>query len=170
MSSIGWRVHGDGRRVTPGAVVEPDERLTWPRTIGIGMQHVVAMFGATILVPAITGFPASTTLFFSAVGTVLFLVITGNRLPSYLGSSFAFIAPVMTRKSTVPTAEKNSVVEAGNPVIAGTRIVAPNIATTCCMPIPTVRGQLNRSSGLTTAPGRIRRPSPCTRHPIVLMR
>ena len=95
MSSIGWRVHGDGRRVTPGAVVEPDERLTWPRTIGIGMQHVVAMFGATILVPAITGFPASTTLFFSAVGTVLFLVITGNRLPSYLGSSFAFIAPVL---------------------------------------------------------------------------
>ncbi len=94
MSSIGWRVHGDGRQVTPGAVVAPDERLSWPRTIGIGMQHVVAMFGATILVPAITGFPASTTLFFSAVGTVAFLLITGNRLPSYLGSSFAFIAPV----------------------------------------------------------------------------
>ena len=95
MSSIGWRVHGDGRQISPGTVVAPDERLTWPRTIGIGLQHVVAMFGATILVPAITGFPASTTLFFSAVGTVLFLVITGNRLPSYLGSSFAFIAPVM---------------------------------------------------------------------------
>ncbi len=94
MSSIGWRVHGDGRRVLPGAVVNPDERLSWPRTIGIGMQHVVAMFGATILVPAITGFPASTTLFFSAVGTVTFLILTGNRLPSYLGSSFAFIAPV----------------------------------------------------------------------------
>ncbi len=94
MSSIGWRVHGDGRRVTPGGVVAPDERLTWPRTVGIGMQHVVAMFGATILVPAITGFPASTTLFFSAVGTVTFLLVTGNRLPSYLGSSFAFIAPV----------------------------------------------------------------------------
>lgn len=94
MSSIGWRVHGDGRRVTQGAVVAPDERLTWPRTIGIGMQHVVAMFGATILVPAITGFPASTTLFFSAIGTVTFLLVTGNRLPSYLGSSFAFIAPV----------------------------------------------------------------------------
>src|SRR5665648_700713 len=95
MSTIGWRVHGDGRRILPGAVVNPDERLSWPRTVGIGMQHVVAMFGATILVPAITGFPASTTLFFSAVGTVLFLVITGNRLPSYLGSSFAFIAPVL---------------------------------------------------------------------------
>ncbi|NCT92350.1 nitrate reductase [Cellulomonas sp. APG4] len=93
--SIGWRVHGDGRRVSPGAVVAPDERLTWPRTIGIGLQHVVAMFGATILVPAITGFPASTTLFFSAIGTVGFLLITGNRLPSYLGSSFAFIAPIL---------------------------------------------------------------------------
>jgi uracil-xanthine permease len=94
MARVGWHVHGDGRRVTPGAVVAPGERLSWPRTIGIGMQHVVAMFGATILVPAITGFPASTTLFFSAVGTVLFLLITGNRLPSYLGSSFAFIAPI----------------------------------------------------------------------------
>lgn len=93
--SIGWRVHGDGRRVSPGAVVAPDERLSWPRTIGIGLQHVVAMFGATILVPAITGFPASTTLFFSAIGTVGFLLITGNRLPSYLGSSFAFIAPIL---------------------------------------------------------------------------
>jgi uracil-xanthine permease len=95
MSSIGWRVHGDGRRVTPGTVVAPEERLTWPRTVGIGMQHVVAMFGATILVPAITGFPASTTLFFSAIGTFTFLLVTGNRLPSYLGSSFAFIAPVL---------------------------------------------------------------------------
>ena len=94
MSSIGWRVHGDGRQISPGTVVAPDERLSWPRTIGIGLQHVVAMFGATILVPAITGFPASTTLFFSAVGTVVFLLITGNRLPSYLGSSFAFIAPI----------------------------------------------------------------------------
>src|SRR5660397_18068 len=94
MSSFGWRVHGDGRRVTPGGVVNPDERLTWPRTIGIGLQHVVAMFGATVLVPAITHFPVATTLFFSAVGTVGFLLITGNRLPSYLGSSFAFIAPV----------------------------------------------------------------------------
>lgn len=92
---IGWRVHGDGRRVTPGEVVAPDERLSWPRTIGIGLQHVVAMFGATILVPALTGFPVATTLFFSAIGTVTFLLITGNRLPSYLGSSFAFIAPIM---------------------------------------------------------------------------
>ncbi len=75
-------------------VVAPDERLSWPRTIGIGAQHVVAMFGATFLVPVLTGFPPATTLLFSGVGTILFLLITGNRLPSYLGSSFAVIAPV----------------------------------------------------------------------------
>lgn len=94
MSVIGWRLHGDGRRVAPGEVVGPDERLTWPRTIGIGLQHIVAMFGATFLVPLLTGFSPQTTLFFSAIGTVTFLVVTGNRVPSYLGSSFAFIAPI----------------------------------------------------------------------------
>ncbi|GAB18692.1 putative uracil permease [Gordonia effusa NBRC 100432] len=76
------------------AVVAPDERLSWPRTLGIGAQHVVAMFGATFLVPVLTGFPPSTTLLFSGIGTIAFLIITGNKLPSYLGSSFAVIAPV----------------------------------------------------------------------------
>jgi len=52
------------------------------------------MFGATFLVPLMTGFPPATTLFFSAIGTVTFLLLTANRLPSYLGSSFAFIAPI----------------------------------------------------------------------------
>ncbi|MCL2653239.1 MAG: NCS2 family nucleobase:cation symporter [Propionibacteriaceae bacterium] len=89
-----WKLHGDGRRIAAGEVVKPDERLIWPFTIGMGMQHVVAMFGATFLVPLLTGFPPATTLFFSAIGTMLFLLITGNRLPSYLGSSFAFIAPI----------------------------------------------------------------------------
>jgi uracil-xanthine permease len=70
------------------------ERLGWTRTVGLGAQHVVAMFGATFLVPVLTGFPPATTLLFSGVGTVLFLLITGNRLPSYLGSSFSVIAPV----------------------------------------------------------------------------
>jgi uracil-xanthine permease len=89
-----WTVHGDGAHVAPGEVVAPGERLSWPRTIGLGAQHVVAMFGATFLVPIITGFPPATTLFFSGVGTILFLLVTANRVPSYLGSSFAFIAPI----------------------------------------------------------------------------
>ncbi|ABM11555.1 MULTISPECIES: uracil-xanthine permease family protein [Mycolicibacterium] len=81
-------------RPDPDFVVAPDERLSWPRTLGLGAQHVVAMFGATFLVPVLTGFPPATTLLFSGVGTILFLLITGNRLPSYLGSSFSVIAPV----------------------------------------------------------------------------
>ena len=92
---IGWQLHGDGARITPGEVVAPDERLSWPRTVGIGLQHIVAMFGATFLVPTITDFDPGTTLFFSAIGTITFLLITGNKLPSYLGSSFAFIAPIL---------------------------------------------------------------------------
>jgi uracil-xanthine permease len=93
--NLKWRLHGDGKTIAPGEVVAPDERLSWPRSIGIGAQHVLAMFGATFLVPLLTGFSPTTTLFFSGIGTLVFLVITGNRLPSYLGSSFAFIAPVL---------------------------------------------------------------------------
>lgn len=89
-----WTLHGDGKNVGADEIVAPEERLTWPRTIGFGMQHVVAMFGATFLVPLITGFPPATTLLFSGIGTLLFLTITRNRLPSYLGSSFAFLAPI----------------------------------------------------------------------------
>ena len=92
--ALPWTLHGDGKNVGALEVVGPAERLTWPRMIGLGAQHVVAMFGATFLVPILTGFPPSTTLLFSGVGTILFLLITKNRLPSYLGSSFAFIAPI----------------------------------------------------------------------------
>src|SRR3546814_15766571 len=74
-----WKLHGDGRTVAPGAVVRLHERLTWPATVAVGLQHVVAMFGATFLVPILTGFPVSTTLLFSGVGTLLFLLITRNR-------------------------------------------------------------------------------------------
>ncbi|MEO9329533.1 uracil-xanthine permease family protein [Gordonia aurantiaca] len=88
MSFFGWT------RVDGKTVVAPRERLSWPGTIGIGLQHVVAMFGATFLVPVLTGFPPATTLLFSGVGTILFMIVTRNQLPSYLGSSFAVIAPV----------------------------------------------------------------------------
>ncbi|PFG17406.1 uracil-xanthine permease [Propionicimonas paludicola] len=93
-----WKLHGNGT-IQLGEVVGPDERLGWGKMFGLGAQHVVAMFGATFLVPLITGFPVTTTLFFSGLGTLLFLLITGNRLPSYLGSSFAFISPVIAASS-----------------------------------------------------------------------
>lgn len=92
--SLTWKLHGDGKSISAGEVVSTDERLTWPRTIGVGLQHIAAMFGATFLVPIITGFPPTTTLFFSGIGTLLFLAITRNKVPSYLGSSFAFLGPI----------------------------------------------------------------------------
>jgi NCS2 family nucleobase:cation symporter-2 len=92
--SLSWKLHGNGKSIAAGDVVSTDERLTWPRTIGVGLQHIAAMFGATFLVPIITGFPPTTTLFFSGIGTLVFLLITGNRVPSYLGSSFAFLGPI----------------------------------------------------------------------------
>src|SRR3954452_21854143 len=94
-----WRLHGDGRTVGPGDVVGPDERLRVPNMLGLGAQHVLAMFGATVLVPVLTGFPVTTTIFFSGVGTLIFSAVTRNRVPSYTGSSFAFIAPVVAAKS-----------------------------------------------------------------------
>lgn len=81
--------------VPPGGVIKPNERLAWSQTVGIGLQHVLAMFGATFLVPLITGFPPTATIFFSGVGTIVFLIVTRGKVPSYLGSSFAFIAPVI---------------------------------------------------------------------------
>lgn len=122
MAGLGWSVHGDGRNVRPGEVVSPDERLTWPRTVGIGLQHVVAMFGATFAVPLITEFSPQTTLFFSAIGTVAFLLITRNRLPSYLGSSFAFIAPVVAA-----TASGGQSVAVGGILVTGLVLAAVGV-------------------------------------------
>nr|WP_255549496.1 solute carrier family 23 protein [Corynebacterium sp. TAE3-ERU12] len=106
-------MHGDGRHIERGAVVAPEERLDWPRTIGIGMQHVIAMFGATLLVPLLTGFPVNTTLLFSGLGTILFLLLTRNRLPSYLGSSFAFIAPLTATQADGIGAQLGIVISCG---------------------------------------------------------
>ncbi|MBM6705777.1 nitrate reductase [Bifidobacterium pullorum subsp. saeculare] len=110
-----WAIHGDGKTLHPGEVVEPDERLTWVRTAGIGAQHVVAMFGATFLVPILTGFDPSTTLFFTAFSTALFLLINKNVLPSYLGSSFGFIAPI----TAVTTANKGLAVASFGIMVTG---------------------------------------------------
>jgi uracil-xanthine permease len=141
---------------TPGGdfVVGPDERLSWPRTIGLGAQHVVAMFGATFLVPVLTGFPPATTLLFSGVGTVLFLLITGNRLPSYLGSSFSVIAPVTAAVATDGTGSAlGGLVAVGVALIAIGAIV--HVAGTHWIDVtlpPVVTGAIVALIGLNLAP------------------
>lgn len=151
--TIGWTLHGDGRRVLPGAVVAPDERLSWPRTIGIGMQHVVAMFGATLLVPTLTGFPVNTTLLFSGLGTIIFLLITRNKLPSYLGSSFAFIAPLSASSQYGIGSQLGGVLITGLTLIAVGFVVqlAGKKAIDAVMP-PTVTGAIVALIGFNLAP------------------
>ena len=78
-----------------GGVVGPDERLPWPQTAVMGVQHVIAMFGATVLAPILMGFDPNLAILMSGVGTLIFFFITGGKVPSYLGSSFAFIGVVI---------------------------------------------------------------------------
>ena len=78
-----------------GGVIAPDERLPWPQTTVMGVQHVIAMFGATVLAPLLMGFNPNVAILMSGIGTLIFFFITGGKVPSYLGSSFAFIGVVI---------------------------------------------------------------------------
>lgn len=88
MNAWTWTQRNEG-------VIAPDERLPWPQTVAMGAQHVVAMFGATVLAPLLMGFDPNVAVLMSGVGTLVFFLITGGRVPSYLGSSFAFIGVVI---------------------------------------------------------------------------
>lgn len=78
-----------------GAIIAPDERLPVGATLIMGLQHSVAMFGATVLMPLLMGFDANLAILMSGIGTLLFFLIVGGRVPSYLGSSAAFVGLVI---------------------------------------------------------------------------
>src|SRR5262249_9679299 len=84
------------REVTPapGEPVAPDERLPWGRTIGLGAQHVAALFGATFAFPIVRGLDPNLSILFSGICTTLFLLVCQNKVPSYLGTSASFVAGV----------------------------------------------------------------------------
>jgi putative pyrimidine permease RutG len=88
---LNWTV----KQPVDGGVVAPDERLPWPQTTALGLQHVVAMFGSTVLAPILMGFDPNVCVLMSGVGTLIFFVVTGGKVPSYVGSSFAFISVVL---------------------------------------------------------------------------
>ncbi len=71
-----------------------------PKMVALGIQHTFTMFGATVLVPIITGLDVSVSLFLAGIGTLLFHAITGGKVPAFLGSSFAFIAPILAVAET----------------------------------------------------------------------
>ncbi|MBC7203234.1 MAG: pyrimidine utilization transport protein G [Pusillimonas sp.] len=86
------------RKVSPdaqGGVVQPNEYMSWPQNVAMGAQHVVAMFGSTILAPLLMGFDPNVAILMSGIGTLIFFLFVGGRVPSYLGSSFAFIGGVV---------------------------------------------------------------------------
>jgi len=85
-----WTLHGDGR-LKPGDVVAPHERLSWGKTVGLGAQHVVAMFGATFVFPLLMGLNPQLAVMMSGVATLIFLLVVQGKVPSYLGSSASFV-------------------------------------------------------------------------------
>jgi uracil-xanthine permease len=92
--AFSWTVVHGGKTPPPGEVVRPGERLSWPRTIGLGAQHVVAMFGATFVFPVVMGLNPNVAIMFSGIATILFLLIVNGKVPSYLGTSASFVAAV----------------------------------------------------------------------------
>ncbi|MFC4063220.1 uracil-xanthine permease family protein [Planomonospora corallina] len=116
----GWTKHGDGRTPAPGEVVRPDERLSWPRMVGFGAQHVIAMFGATFVFPLVMGLDPNVAIMFSGVATILFLLIVQGKVPSYLGTSASFVGGVLAIRALFggDTAEADAIVT-GAILVAG---------------------------------------------------
>ena len=81
--------------VTESGIIAPDETLPAGQTIILGLQHAVAMFGATVLMPLLMGLDPNLSILMSGIGTLLFFLITAGRVPSYLGSSAAFVGVVI---------------------------------------------------------------------------
>ncbi len=104
--AIGWKLHGDGKTLAPGEVVAPDERLSWGRTVGLGAQHVVAMFGATFVFPLIMGLNAQLAIMMSGVATICFLLIVKGAVPSYLGTSASFVGGVAAIRAQGGTSQQ----------------------------------------------------------------
>ncbi len=116
---IAWREKQTG-------IIAPDERLPWPATIALGLQHVLAMFGATVVAPWLMGFDPNLAILFSGIGTLVFFALVGGRVPSYLGSSFAFIAPI-----TAATASGGPSVAVGGILAVGLWLFVLHLVVIC---------------------------------------
>ena len=140
--------------------IAPDERLPWLQTFAMGIQHVVAMFGATALAPILMGFDPNTSIFFSGIGTLIFFVLTQGRLPSYLGSSFAFIGVVIAASAYSGTGPNPNVAVALVGILAagvlyaliGLVVQASGTAWIERLMPPVVTGSIVAAIGLNLAP------------------
>jgi uracil-xanthine permease len=89
--TVDFNAPRSGRHTRERPVVLPEERLSWPRTIGFGAQHVVAMFGATFVFPLQMGLNPQLSIMTSGFATICFLLIVRGKVPSYLGTSASFV-------------------------------------------------------------------------------
>ena len=81
-------------------IIGVDDKVSVQKAIPLGIQHMMSMFGSTVLVPMLTGLHPSVAIMCSGIGTICYLLITHNKIPSYLGSSFAFISPIVAVGAT----------------------------------------------------------------------
>ncbi len=81
-------------------IIGVDDRVSVGRAIPLGIQHMMSMFGSTVLVPVLTGLNPNVAIMCSGIGTICYLLVTRNKIPSYLGSSFAFISPILAVGAT----------------------------------------------------------------------
>jgi uracil-xanthine permease len=141
-------------------VIAPTERLPWPQTFALGIQHVVAMFGATVLAPLIMGFNPNVAILMSGIGTLLFFLVVGGRVPSYLGSSFAFIGVVIAATGYAGSGPNGNIgVALGGIIACGALYAAIGLAVMAAgtgwierfMP-PVVTGAVVAVIGLNLAP------------------
>ena len=144
---------------TEGEVL-PEERLPAAQMVVVGLQHVVAMFGATVLAPILTGFDPNVAVLFSGIGTLIFFVAVGGKVPSYLGSSFSFIAVIIAATAySGPGPNPNLGVALGGIIAAGALYTAIGFAVAVAghgwierlMP-PVVTGAVVAVIGLNLAP------------------
>jgi uracil-xanthine permease len=153
--AIGWKLHGDGRTPAPGEVVAPDERLSWARTAGIGSQHVVAMFGATFVFPVVMGLDPNLAIMMSGIATILFLLIVGGRVPSYLGTSASFVGAVAAiRAAGGSTAQVTGAILVAGAVLAIIGLVIHRLGAGIIQRIfpPVVTGAVVMLIGFNLAP------------------
>ncbi len=123
-----WKVVHGGRTPPPGEVVRPDERLSWGRTVGIGAQHVIAMFGATFVFPLVMGLDPNLAIMMSGVATILFLLIVQNRVPSYLGTSASFVGGVVAVRAAAGGDTPGDALVTGAILVAGLVLAAAGLA------------------------------------------
>lgn len=146
-------------KAIPG-IIYPEETLPPVPNVLAGAQHVVAMFGATVLGPILMGFNANTAIFFSGIATLIFYAAVGGRIPSYLGSSFSFIAAVIAATAYTGTGPNpNIAVALGGIIVAGALYFLIGLVVTLVghkwlekfMP-PVVTGAVVAIIGLNLAP------------------